>query len=264
MNGFNMLKINKIHCGDSKNIIKIIDNESIDLVITSPPYYNAKEYSQYTSVKKYMIIMEEIFIEVERVLKLSRMCIINVSPILIKRINRANQSHRIPIPFYFVPMMEKIGFEFLEDIVWKKSAGSVPNRNGGFYKHRKPMGYKPNIVTEYVLVFKKKADFLIDKILKNDSLVMGNYEKTNVWEFNPETKSDHPAPFPEVLVENCIKYYSYEKDLILDPFIGSGTTAVVAKKLNRNYIGIEKNSEYCEMACERIKKEVKYIENNYF
>jgi DNA modification methylase len=171
---------------------------------------------------------------------------VNISPVLVQRESRSKQSYRIPLPFYFVPMMEDLGFEFLEDIIWRKPAGSVPNRNGGFYRHRKPVAYKPNIVTEYLLVFKKPASFLIDKVLKSDpdSLVSGDYEKTNVWEINPNTSSWHPAPFPEKLAENCIKYYSYKGDTVLDPFAGSGTTAIVAENLGRNSVIIEQNKEY--------------------
>lgn len=127
------------------------------------PYYNAREYSQYKDVADYMAQMEQVFLGIERILKPSRMCVINISPVLVEREKRSEQSYRIPLPFYFVPMMEKIGFEFLEDIIWKKPDGAAANRNGGFYRHRKPVAYKPNIVTEYVLVFKKKANFLIDK-----------------------------------------------------------------------------------------------------
>lgn len=242
-----MVELNKIYNESNIDTMKRMENNSIQLIITSPPYFNAKDYFQYKDIKDYMFQMKQTFIEVERILELSRMCIINISPVLVERENRNKQSYRIPLPFYFVPMMEEIGFEFLEDIIWKKPDGSVPNRNGGFYRHRKPVAYKPNIVTEYIFVFKKKASFLIDKILKNDSLIIGDYDKTNVWEFNPKTNSKHPAPFPDILVEKCIRYYSYERDIVYDPFCGSGTTCKVAKKLNRKYIGSEIHKEYCEM-----------------
>lgn len=234
-------------CNDT--IVKLNDN-SVDLVFTSPPYYNAREYSQYKDVADYMVQMEQIFLGIERILKPSRMCVINISPVLVEREKRSEQSYRIPLPFYFVSMMEKIGFEFLEDIIQKKPDGAAANRNGGFYQHRKPVAYKPNIVTEYVLVFKKPASFLIDKILKNDSLVEDGYERTNVWNINPSTKSWHPAPFPEELVDRIVKYYSYENDIIYDPFAGSGTVGVVGSKLNRKVILSELKTEYCEKMIE--------------
>ena len=232
----------KFYNEDCLETIKKLDDNSIDLIFTSPPYYNARDYSQYKDVDDYMSQMEEVFKGIERILKPSRMCVVNISPVLVPRESRNKQSYRIPLPFYFVPMMEKIGYEFLEDIIWKKPDGAAPNRNGGFFRHRKPVAYKPNIVTEYVLVFKKKANFLIDKVLKNDSLVEDGYERTNVWEINPETKSWHSAPFPKKLAENIIKYYSYENDIVYDPFAGTGTTGKVADKLNRNFILSEKDS----------------------
>ena len=216
--------------------ISKLENGSIDLVFTSPPYYNARKYIQYNNVEHYMSETKNIFSNILRVLKPNRMCVVNISPVLVAREKRSEQSHRIPLPFYFVPMMENIGYEFLEDIIWKKPDSSVPNRNGGFFNHRKPVAYKPNIVTEYILVFKKKSEFLIDGVLQNNSLVPDGYERTNVWEIKPETKSWHSAPFPQKLAENVIRYYSYENDIVYDPFAGSGTTGIVSKKLNRKCI----------------------------
>jgi DNA modification methylase len=248
--------LNKVFAEDCLETIKRFEKNSLDLVLTSPPYFNAREYSQYVDIDEYINKMKDIFFEIENVLKPSRMCVINISPVLIERESRSKQSYRIPLPFYFVPMMEEIGFEFLEDIIWLKPEGSAPNRNGGFSRHRKPVAYKPNIVTEYILVFKKPAPFLIDKVLKNDSLVIGEYERTNVWKINPETKSWHPAPFPEKLAEKIIRYYSYEGDIVYDPFAGSGTTGVVCKKLKRNYIMSEMKKEYCKKIEERLRKTI--------
>jgi len=238
----NFKNLHNEHC--LKTITKLDDN-SIDLVVTSPPYFNAKTYTQYDSLDHYMLEMENIFRGIERVLRENRMCVVNISPIIIKRKNINSQSQRIPLPYYFVPMMVSIGYEFLEDIIWVKPDGSSPNRNGGFYRSRKPVAYKPNIVTEYILVFKKKSNKLIDKVLKNDSLVEDGYERTNVWKINPDTKNWHDAPFPSKLVENIIRYYSYENDIVYDPFGGSGTTGKVAERLNRQWIMSEINSEFC-------------------
>lgn len=226
--------------------MKQMGRNTIDLIVTSPPYFNARDYSQYKSVQDYMAQMRVVFTNAYEVLKESRMCIVNISPVLVEREKRSKQSYRIPLPFYYVPMMEEIGFEFLEDIIWVKPDGSAPNRNGGFYRHRKPIAYKPNIVTEYILVFKKPAPFLIDKVIKNESLVGDGYERTNVWQIQPETKSWHPAPFPEKLAENCIRYYSYEGETVYDPFAGSGTVGRVAERLGRNWIMSELNPNYFE------------------
>lgn len=249
------MEINQIVHGDCLSVVANMADNSVDLVVTSPPYFNAKEYSQYNSIQDYMTQMREIFAVIYRKLKESRMCVVNISPVLVQRKKRSMQSYRIPLPFYFVPMMEEVGFEFLEDIIWMKPEGAVPNRNGGFYRHRKPIAYKPNVVTEYVLVFKKAASFLIDKVLEDCSLVGDGYERTNVWQISPDGNSWHPAPFPLGLAMRVIEYYSYRGGLVLDPFIGSGTTAIAAENLGREWLGVEKEEIYVKMARGRIAKE---------
>jgi DNA modification methylase len=156
--------------------------------------------------------------------------------------------------------MESIGYEFLEDIIWVKPEGAAKNRNGGFYRHRQPVAYKPNVVNEYVLVFKKPSAYLIDRVvrsytgeLKASSLVTGGYERSNVWRINPDTNSQHPAPFPAELSGRLIQYYSYVNDVVLDPFMGGGTTAYSAKQLDRSYIGFELSTKYMEIIRQRLK-----------
>ena len=244
--------VNKIHNEDCIETMARMEDNYIDLIVTSPPYFNAKEYSKYESVSEYMKQMRDIFLEAERVMKEGRMCVVNISPVLVAREKRSKQSYRIPLPYYFVPMMEDIGFEFLEDIIWEKPEGAAANRNGGFFRSRKPLAYKPNIVTEYILVFKKKSNLLIDKYLQNNSLVVDGYERSNIWKIQPQTKSQHPAPFPDEIADKLIKYYSYEGDLVYDPFMGSGTTAKMALINNRHYIGSELSSEYCKMSNKRL------------
>jgi len=242
--------------GDCLEMMRSIPDNSVDLCVTSPPYFNAKEYSQYKTIKEYLDEMKNVFSLIYKKTKLSRMCVINISPVIVAREKRSDQSKRIPLPFYIVPTMESIGFEFLEDIIWEKPDGAAINRNGGFYRHRKPVAYKPNIVTEYILVFKKSAPFLIDKVVMGynsvESLVNEDYERTNIWKINPETKSDHPAPFPIKIPLNIIRYYSYINDIVLDPFMGSGTTGVACVQTDRSFIGIEIDPDYFKIAEKRI------------
>lgn len=242
----------KLLHGDCLERMLDLDDNSIDLTVTSPPYYNARDYSQYEDVAAYMETMKNIFTRVYAKMKQGRMVCINISPVIVPRTSRASQSYRIPLPFYFVPMMEGIGFEFLEDIIWRKPDGSVVNRNGIFFRHRKPLGWKPNIVTEYILVFKKPSPYLIDKHLQNHSLIGDGYERTNVWSINPETSSKHSAPFPVEIPLKLVRYYSYEKDTVFDPFMGSGTTGVACMRSQRAFVGMEINDDYYQMACKRI------------
>ena len=231
----------------------------VDLTWTSPPYYNAKSYSEWETYQDYLDFLENVFSEIYRITKDGRMCVVNLSPVIVQRESRAHESKRLAIPFHFFSIMEKIGWKYIDDIVWVKPEGAAINRNGGFFQHRKPVAYKPNLVSETILVFQKPANFLIDKIVRsykdevlNKSLVLEEYERSNVWLINPETKSKHLAPYPEKLSDNIIKYYSFYGDLVLDPFLGSGTTLVSCKKYGRNGIGFEIHEEYVNMSKNRL------------
>lgn len=252
--------LNKVHNTDCLDGMQYLKDNSIDLIVTSPPYYNAKEYSHWETYDKFLDWLSQVFTLAYQKLKDGRMCCVNLSVIIESRVNRNSESKRIPLPFHFVGLMENIGFKFLEDIVWVKPEGAVKNRNGGFYRHRQPVAYKPNVVNEYILVFQKPAPYLIDKIvrsyngeIKEKSLVEDGYERSNVWYINPETQSKHLAPYPEGLCDRLIKYYSYTDDIVLDMFMGSGTTAKVAYLNHRNYIGFEIDKEYCQMSNQRVE-----------
>jgi len=236
------------------------EKKNIQLTITSPPYYNVKEYVNYSDYNEYLDTLKNVFSLIYDITDDGRMCCVNLSNILVQRKNRNSESSRIPLAFHFVPLMEEIGWKFIEDIIWIKPEGASKNRNGGFYQHRQPVAYKPNIVNEYIFVFQKPSKYLIDKIVRSydaitslNSKVEDDYERTNIWKINPETKSSHPAPYPELLVEKLIKYYSFVGDLILDPFIGSGTTTISSYKLNRKSIGFEIHKEYIKIFENRIK-----------
>jgi DNA modification methylase len=241
--------------------LKEINEICVDLTWTSPPYYNAKSYSEWETYQDYLDFLENVFLEIYRITKDGRMCIVNLSPVIVQRESRAHESKRLAIPFHFFSIMEKMGWKYIDDIVWVKPEGAAINRNGGFFQHRKPVAYKPNLVSETIFVFQKPANFLIDKIVRSydderlkKSLVKEDYERSNVWHINPETKSKHLAPYPEKLSDNIIKYYSFYGDLILDPFLGSGTTLVSCKKFGRNGIGYEIHQEYVEMCEKRLDK----------
>ena len=243
--------------GDCLSIMKQLPDNKIDLTVTSPPYFNAREYSQFESYESYLSFLDNVFREVMRKTKAGRMVVVNLSVVIEPRQSRNKESRRYPIPFHFVNLMESMGWKFIEDIIWVKPEGAVPNRNGGFFRHRKPIAYKPNTVNEYVLVFQKPCDFLIDKLVKNcsaDSLVTGDYERTNIWYIQPETRLNkvHSAPYPIELADKLIRYYSLCADVIFDPFLGSGTTGVAALQSGRKFLGIELDPDYFQFAKDRI------------
>jgi len=254
---------NTIVQGDVLETLKFVPEESVHLTFTSPPYYNARDYSIYQSYDEYLRFLEEVFKEVHRVTKEGRFFVLNTSPIIIPRISRAHASKRYPIPYDIHPLLVKMGWEFIDDIVWVKPEASVKNRNAGFLQHRKPLGYKPNAISEMLMVYRKKTDKLIDwnihqyswdKVKK--SKVQDKYETTNVWRIDPTFDRVHSAVFPMELCNRVIKYYSFVDDLIFDPFAGSGTLGRAAANLNRNYFLTEKEAKYvARMKEDLIKKE---------
>ena len=242
---------NTIVQGDVIETLKYVPDESIHLTFTSPPYYNARDYSIYQSYNEYLKFLNKVFKEVHRVTKEGRFFVLNTSPIIIPRISRAHASKRYPIPYDIHPLLVKMGWEFIDDIVWVKPEASVKNRNAGFLQHRKPLGYKPNAITEMLMVYRKKTDKLLDwnihqysweKVKK--SKVLGKYETTNVWHIDPTFDRVHSAVFPIELCHRVIKYYSFVDDLIFDPFAGIGTVGRAATNLDRHFFLTEKESRY--------------------
>ena len=246
---------NVIVYADVQETLKVIPDESIHLTFTSPPYYNARDYTIYQSYEAYLDFLTAIFKETHRTTKEGRFFVLNTSPVIVPRISRAHSSKRYAIPYDIHPRLTDIGWEFIDDIVWTKPDYAAKNRNGGFFQHRKPLGYKANSVTENVMVYRKKTDKLIDwNIRQYDnetvaaSRVMGDYEKTNLWHINPATDKVHPAVFPPELASRVVQFYSFKGDLVFDPFGGSGTVGHVALTHERHYLLCEKEAEYVERA----------------
>lgn len=239
--------------GDVRDVLKLLPEESIHLTFTSPPYYNARDYSIYPSYKAYLKFLEEVFLETYRVTKEGRFLIVNTSPVIIPRISRAHSSKRYPIPFDLHHYLTNMGWEFIDDIIWMKPEYSVKNRIGGFQQHRKPLAYKPNSITEYLMVYRKKTDKLIDWNIKQydyktvmESKVEDGFESTNVWQISPKSDKIHSAVFPIDLCKRVVQYYSFKGDLVFDPFGGSGTLGRTAKSLGRKFFLTEKDPKYFE------------------
>jgi DNA modification methylase len=238
---------------DTINVMKLLNEDTIHLTFTSPPYYNARDYSIYQSYKEYLDFLDNVFREVMRITKEGRFLIVNTSPVIVPRISRAHSSKRYPIPFDLHTRLMNQGWEFIDDIIWMKPEYSVKNRVGGFQQHRKPLGYKPNCITEYLMVYRKPTAKLLDWNIHQYPLetiscskVSGNFESTNVWQICPKSDKVHSAVFPEELCKRVIEYYSYKRDLVFDPFGGSGTFGRVATKMDRFFLMTEKDKDYFE------------------
>lgn len=259
---------------DVLKALHMIKDEKIHLTFTSPPYYNARDYSIYRSYQEYLDFLREVFKEVHRVTKNGRFLIVNSSPIIIPRVSRKHSSKRYPIPFDINYILTQEGWEFIDDIIWEKPEYSVKNRIGGFMQHRKPLSYKPNTVTEYIMVYRKKTQDLIDWNLRQydnktikESLVGDDFDTTNIWRIDPATDKVHSAVFPRKLCEKVIKYYSFVGDLVFDPFGGSGTLADVALDLKRNVFTTEVDLNYfnhIKYNLRRHREFIKYINKGEF
>lgn len=260
---------NKVILGDAVNVLDEFPPDTAQLIITSPPYFNAKpQYSEYIDYQEYLDFLRKVVVRCHAILSEGRFFIINASPVLIRRTSRNNSSKRIPIPFDIHRIMDTTDFEFIDDIIWVKPEGAGWNTGRGrrFAADRQPLQYKPVPVTEYVLVYRKKTNKLIDwnirkhhnKRLVESSKIKGQYDITNVWHIPPGHHKDHPAIFPDELIRRLIKYYSFEDDLVLDPFAGSGTVGRVAIEMERRFLLIENNPQYFKV----MKKELNPLASN--
>ena len=254
---------NTVVLGSSEVRLEDFPNGSVDLVFTSPPYFNARpEYADYLSYEDYLEHMRKVIRECGRVLNEGRFFVINVSPVLIRRANRNEASKRIAVPFDFHRLFIEEGYEFMDDIIWMKpeGAGWATGRGRRFSADRNPCQYKPVPVTEYVLVYRKKTNRLIDWLIRkhpnqdfvNASKIQDGYEVTNVWKITPSHSKIHPAVFPLDLAKKVIQYYSFVGDVVLDPFAGIGTTGKAAAMLNRRFALVERDEKYMD----EIKKNI--------
>lgn len=256
INNANKQKIKQINrptllVGNNTQSLKKINNGQVQFIFTSPPYYNARKYSNYKSYNEYLDSMFETLQECYRVLERGRFIIINVSPVITKRPGREFESIRYPIHFDFHNILTKAGFYFVDEIIWIKPESSVKNRNGGYKQTRMPLSYKPNCITESLLVYRKYAPFLLDKNIhkfnKSFANDNSNYDTSNCWYISPKFNKNHPAVFPEELCKKVLTYYSFKTDVVLDPFAGSGTFGKVAQEMNRIPILCEIDKTYCDL-----------------
>ncbi|MDM8526969.1 site-specific DNA-methyltransferase [Anaerolineales bacterium HSG24] len=231
---------------DSSTDMKQLPDNSVALAFTSPPYNVGKDYDDDMGFDEYLDLIREVGQEVYRVLKPGGKYVINI----------ANLGRKPYIPlhsFFYQLHIEKLGFLPKEEIIWQKGVGANSSCAWGSWMSAKSPRLRD--IHEYLLVFEKQE---YSRPSKN-GLFIGNEEISSIWKITPESarKIGHPAPFPVKLAGKVIELYSYKNDVVLDPFMGSGTTNVAAKGLNRRHVGYDISSEYCELAEQRIKQMVK-------
>jgi site-specific DNA-methyltransferase (adenine-specific) len=238
--------IDEIFHKSSENMEEL-ENNSVSLTVTSPPYNIGKDSDSDLTDDKYWSMMENIFKETYRVTQSGGRLVVNV----------ANLGRKPYIPFskYFTELLIETGFIMRGEIIWQKSKGANANFAWGSWLSASNPVIRD--IHEYCLVFSK--DSLKKSTQGESSLEKEEFMEStlSIWNINPEKakKIGHPAPFPVELPKRFINLYSFKEDLVLDPFIGSGTTAVASKLMQRNYVGYEINKNYIEIANKRLQAE---------
>jgi len=235
--------VDKIYCQSSENMDVIPDN-SVGLAFTSPPYNVGKDYDSDSSLITYLSLIENVAKEIYRVLRPGGRYIINIANL--------GRKPYIPLHAFFYDIHIRVGFLPMGEIIWQKAKGASGNVAWGSWKSAKSPRLRD--VHEYLLVFAKQAFSRPDageSKISSTEFIDGTL---SIWDLPAEsaTRVQHPAPFSEPLARRVIDLFSYTEDVILDPFVGSGTTCVVAKKRGRHYVGFDISEEYCRLAERRI------------
>lgn len=238
---------NTIVVGDARQMSAIPAN-SVHLMVTSPPYNVTKEYDEDLSLEEYLAMLRQVFAETYRVLVHGGRACVNVANL--------GRKPYIPLSDFISHMMIEIGFLMRGEIIWNKGAGAgVSMAWGSFQSASNPVLRDTH---EYILVFCKgsfkraKTEGKANTISKEQFM---EWTKS-VWTMKPESakKVGHPAPFPVELPFRLLQLYTYEGDVVLDPFMGSGATAIAALQAGRRYVGYEIEAQYAALAEERIRK----------
>lgn len=241
--------MHKINFSSSENMHDIEDN-SVQLMVTSPPYWDLKDYEVDNQIgykedyETYLGRLYKVWSETFRVLDDTGVAVININ-------TKSFKKELVPIPFDFIKQMREIGFKFIDMHYWHKSSG-IPRTNN----------LKDNF--EYFLVFGKSTKPKINNTDFFDYKIENPATNTNIWNINKKFGSVgkkylvHPAIFPVEYINRLIQIFTDEGNIVLDPFLGSGTSLISAMKSDRNFIGFELNKEgYLPMVRDRL------LENNF-
>ena len=238
--------LDRVLCKSAERMEDLSD-ASVQLMVTSPPYNVGKEYDEDLSLDEHLALLRRVWAEVYRVLVPGGRACVNV----------ANLGRRpyIPLHTFIIDDWLALGALMRGEIIWNKAASSAGSTAWGSWTS----AANPTLrdVHEYILVFSKgqfgrAAKDRVNTISKDEFL---EFTKS-VWTFPAESarKVGHPAPFPVELPRRLIQLYTFEGDVVLDPFMGSGQTAIAAVQAGRHYVGYEISEEYVALAERRIEE----------
>lgn len=221
-----------------------VEDNSVALMVTSPPYHVGKDYDTDASFDEYLELVGAVLAETHRKLQPGGRAVINV----------ANLGRRpyVPLSHLVTARMLKIGYHMRGEIIWQKAKGAGGNCAWGSW--RSAANPVVRDIHEYCLSFSKGR---FDRALKGESSISSEefMESTlSVWNIAPESakRVQHPAPFPVELPRRFINLYTFVGELVLDPFMGSGSTAVAAVESGRHWVGYELSDKYAELTRQRV------------
>ena len=261
--------VDKLICGDARAMDRVTDG-SVALVVTSPPYFAGKEYEQAlgqghipASYVEYLRMLEDVFAECVRKLESGGRIAVNVA-------NLGRKPYRSLAADVTSILQDRLGLLLRGEIIWKKARGATGSCAWGSFRSASNPVLRD--VTERVIVAGKGR---FDRAIKTPerrkrglpAVATATKDEfmeatLDLWELQPEsaTRVGHPAPFPVELPQRLIELYTFEDDLVLDPFMGSGTTAVAAVRTGRHYVGYDTDPAYVAAAEERVARErVAYV-----
>lgn len=222
-----------------------LPNDSVALMVTSPPYHVGKEYDRSFSFEDYLALLRSVLTETYRVLQPGGRAVVNV----------ANLGRRpyLPLSHLVTQIMHEIGYFMRAEIIWRKGKGASGSCAWGSWKS--PSNPVIRDVHEYCLCFSKGRFDLVTKGEPTISAEEFMESTLSVWDIPPESarRVGHPAPFPVELPRRFIELFTYKGDLVLDPFLGSGSTAVAAVLSERDYVGYDIDPAYVKLATERVQ-----------
>jgi site-specific DNA-methyltransferase (adenine-specific) len=225
-----------------------LPDDSVHLMVTSPPYNVGKEYDQDLALQDYLDFLNRVWRETYRVLVPGGRACVNVANL--------GRKPYIPLHAYVIQGMTEVGFLMRGEVIWNKAASSAGSTAWGSW--RSPANPTLRDVHEYILIF-SKGTFSRKNPYKRETTISREefleYTKS-VWTFPAASARQvgHPAPFPVDLPYRLIQLYTYAGEVVLDPFLGSGQTAIAALKANRHYVGYEIDSRYVTLAEKRVSK----------
>lgn len=223
-----------------------LPDSSVAVMITSPPYHVGKDYDTDSTFEQYLDLLTAVFAETHRVLQPGGRAVVNV----------ANLGRRpyIPLSHLLTERMLGIGYFMRGEIIWQKARGATGSCAWGSW--RSPANPVIRDLHEYCLCFSKGRFGRVTKGTADISADEFMEATLSVWEIAPESASrvNHPAPFPVELPERFIKLYTFKGELVLDPFMGSGSTAVAAVRTCRKWVGYDIDARYCEITRQRVKE----------